>query len=356
MLLSLPAAQPDASSDPWKLVHPQAKWILGVDWTRAKQSPAGRILSRQFVGAETRLEASGLGLQAVTANERIIASGDAVDLSHHASAEGMVVAIEGVIDRTRLKKGLPPGTAMEKFRGADLFVPPKAKPGEPLMAVVASRLLLIGDRASLALILEGKGGIRDPDLYGKASRLAAESEIWLAAASLEAPPGEQAAPGGLNSVRDMELSVSLQRGLRLRSVLTAASPEAAQHLAGITQLAGALGKDGPAAWLRRAQIKNTGNQLALDLDIPATELEVGFEQARAAVRGMGQRTFESVLASATSAGASDLRPAVRGAQVTSSSPPAPKTRTIRIVGLDEGTKEVHYTAPSGSPLGGSTRP
>ncbi|MGB9609535.1 MAG: hypothetical protein ACPL7M_01075 [Bryobacteraceae bacterium] len=350
MLLSLPAAQPELSSDPWKLVHPQAKWILAVDWTRAKNSPAGRILSRQLAGAETRLEASGLGLQAVTTLERIIASGVAIDVSDHASAEGMVVAVEGVIDRTRLKKGLPPGTAMEKFRGADLFVPPKAKPEEPLMAVVANRLLLIGDRASLALILERKGGIQDPDLYGKASRLAAESEIWLVAAGLEARPGEQAGPGGLDSVRDMELSISLQRGLRLHTVLTADSPEAAQHLAGMTQLAGALGKDGPAAWLRRAQIKNTGNQLALDLDIPASELEAGFEQARAAVREMGQRMLQSVLASATAAGAPDLRPAVRGAPVAVPSPPAPKVRTIRIVGLDEGTKEIRYTAPSDSPF------
>ncbi|MCX7603202.1 MAG: hypothetical protein N2036_03920 [Bryobacteraceae bacterium] len=353
----LPADQPNFGSDPWKLVHPGANWILGVDWVRARNSPAGRILARQFQGAESRLETSGLGLQAVTSVDRIIASGVGLEMKDSADSQGLVVAIEGSIDRAKLKKSMPPGTAMERLRGADLYVPPGSKPGEPLIAVHGTRWMLIGDRPSLALILEGKGGARDASLYGRAARLAMEAEIWLAVADTARALGTVPVRGPLDSLRAMDLLVSLQRGLRLQAALTADSAESARMLAGMFRVAAPASGQDAGAWLKRIQVGMKGNQVIAALDIPAAELEAGMEQARAAALELGKRALESALsggalspqnAASPASAANPSPPSV--ATNRNQAPPAPRVHTIRIVGLEEGMREIQYTAPSGGLL------
>ena len=340
-----PAVQPDFGSDPWKLVHPKATWILGVDWARARHSAAAQALSKQFAGAQSRVEAAGLGLDAVTSLDRVIASGISTEFREGANPAGMVVAVEGTIDRVRLKKGMPPGTAVERFKGVDLFVPPKAKPDEPLLALAGSRLLLIGDRASLALLLDGKGGVGDPELYGKAARLAADTELWLVAKVPE-PQGGSAAADPLAAVRSVEMSVSLQKGLGLKGAFTADTPEAAQHLAGVARFAGAFGSDS-AVWLRNLKLNVRGNTVSFGLDVPEAELEKGIVTAKTAIQDAVRQTLESF------PGAQDrplpgVRPAVRGVSgdVAVRLPKAeqtPKTMTIRIFGAEGGPKEIHYT-------------
>jgi len=347
-----PAVQPDFGSDPWKLVHPKATWILGVDWARARNSAAARVLSKHFSGAQSRVEAAGLGLDAITSLDRVIASGISTEFKDGANPAGMVVALEGTVDRARLKKGMPPGTAVERFKGVDLYVPPKAKPEEPLLAVAGSRLLLIGDRASLALLLDGKGGVGDSELYGKAARLAADAELWLVA-KVPVQQRASAAADPLAALRAVEMSVCLRKGLGLKGTLTADTPEAAQHLAGVARFAGAFGGDS-AAWLRDLKLSVRGNTVSFGIDVPAAELEQGIVTAKTAIQEAGKQTLESLL------GTQDrplpgVRPAVRGAagDVAVRLPKAeqpPKTMTIRIFGAEGGPREIHYTT------GGSKSP
>lgn len=345
------ADQPNLGSDPWKLVHPDAKWILGVDWVRARNSPAAQILSRQFQGARGRLEASGLGLDAVTSIERLIASGISLDMKDRETAGGLVVAIEGRIDRARLKQSLPAGTAVERFRGADLFVPPGARPGDPLIALHGTRWMLLGDRDSLAQVLAGKGGPKNTALYSRAAKLAAEAEIWLAVAEL-APARDQASlPASLGSLRGMDLLVSLQRALHLEASLIAQSPEEARNMTGILQFASTMGNERAAGLLKHLVIGARDNRVSVTLNIPSAELEDAIQQARMAALGLGRRALESARAGIQRGLPPDLQSSPRSESAAGirSQPASPPTvRTIRIVGLEEGTKEIHYTAPSGS--------
>lgn len=344
------ASQPAAASDPWKLVHPDAKWILGVDWTRARNSEAARVLARHLRSAEGRLEAAGLGLQAVTSVSRIIASGPSLAPADSARAQHVVVAIEGSIDRVRLKQGLPAGTAIERFRGADLFVPPNAGPDEPLLAIQGNRLL-IADRSSLGLILEGKGGLRDAALYGRAARLATESDVWFVMSDPAHSQKPPSGPGLLPGVRDIDLLVSLQRGLRIQGTVTAADPMEIRRLAGVLRSAGAMSSPELTAWLSRLQITARGGQLAFRLDIPAAELEEGLDMAKRAARQFGRQSLASLVSAPADVDGPSAKtdPAAGAAHAVSMSRPAspPEVRTIRIVGLEEGTKEIQYTPPSG---------
>lgn len=344
----LQAAQPGFASDPWKLVLPEAKWILGVDWARARNSAAAQVLARQFQGAESRLEASGLGLQAVTSLERIIASGASLEMKDQEGPQGLLVAIEGAIDRAKLKKSLPPGTAVERFRGADLFVPPKAKPGEPLVALVGSRWMLVGDRSSLAVILSGRGGPADASLYGRAAELAMDGEIWLSVSEAALRQTGASAAGPLEALRELDLLVSLQRGLRVQASLTGESPELARSLGAMLQPASPARDGAVNAWFRYLEVATKGSTVSITLDLPAAELENAIGQAKASALALGQLALESALSGGGASALGGLRPAASSPPETRPEPPrAAGARAIRIVGLDEGPKEILYTAPSG---------
>lgn len=348
------AAQPDPAAQAWRLVLPDAKWILGVDWARARNSAAAQILGRQFKEAKTSLASSGLGFGAITSVERILVSGSTLEPPASNAPEGFVAAIEGKIDRARLKKELPPGTAVEKFRGADLYVPPKAGRHEPLLAVVSDSLMLMGDRKSLGLVLSGKGGAQDTELAGRAARLAGEAEIWVVSAAWKGNPATNVrGPDPLQGLERLELGVSLHDGVRLAGVLTADSEQSAQGLAGMMQLAGVMGGDNPAAaWLRRLQMQMKGRELAFSLHLPAAELERGIETGKAAMELAGRQALESLMGGDTAKPPEGVRPAVRARGGAAGNPgviglpeasPVPKVRTIRIVGAEDGPKEIQYT-------------
>ena len=290
--------QAGLTGDPWRLVHPQAKWILGVDWGRARNSAAAQILQRQFAGAQTTLSSTGMGLGALTSVERIIASGLALEGAMKEAPEGFIVAIEGKIDRSRLKKELPPGTAMEKFRGADLFVPPKAKPNEPLLAVVGDGLMLMGDRKALNLVLSGKGGVLDADLAGRAARLASESEIWIAATvPPEKQPQRAGNPDPLQGLERVEMGISLRDGLRLTALLAADTEQSAQNMAGLAQFAGMMGGENSAAsWLRQLRVVQKGKEVALSMDVPAKDLERSMRWAKRPCNRPGRKRSNRSLA------------------------------------------------------------
>ncbi len=345
------ALRQEAGGDPWRLVHPEAKWILGVDWARARNSLGAQILKRQFADMQGKVQSSGLGLGAVVTLDRIIASGVSMEAGGAGAPKGMVVAIEGKLDRARLKKEVPPGTAVEKFKGADLYVPPKADPREPLLAVVSDGLMLMGDRESLGLVLSGQGGARDSDLHGSAARLAGSAEIWLVAAAPQmdqATAGQQ--PDPYRDLKRVELSIHLQQGLRVTALMAAASKQSAENLAGMMQLAGAMGGGGAAgAWLRRLRVEQRGEELAMTLDVPAKELEQGIVEGKRMAQQAGKQALDTWLGAAPGTMPPGVRPAVKGAAAAGAArgavalpaaPPEPKVRTIRIVGVDRAGEVV----------------
>ncbi|MGQ9915936.1 MAG: hypothetical protein ACUVS7_00830, partial [Bryobacteraceae bacterium] len=219
---------------------------------------------------------------------------------------------------------------------------------------VQDNLMLIGDRESLGLILAGKGGAREPDLFGRAVRLAGDNELWMVACPAQDAQAASPARGDpLRDLRSMELAVSLLDGLRIQASLEAATAGAAQNLAGLLQLAGAMGGGNAAsAWLRRMQTEWKDNVLNLSLAIPAEELERGIESGKEAVRHAGRRALESWLAGNLGNPGVGLPP-LSWAKATPPSAPVhvpeppsqPRIRTIRITGAESGPSEIHYLAP-----------
>ena len=356
-------AQAEAPPDLWKYMHPDAKFIAGVDWAKAKNSPAGRVFSKQLAAPGGKFTASGAGLEIFSQFERLMLSG-AEALAGTPGSGDLIIAAEGKLDRAALKKSLPAGTAVERFKGIDLFVPPKSKQSEMLLAIVSDRLALFGDRGSIARALEQSGGASDPALVQRAGEMAARCEIWMVASSPGKPGGEGGAPGmkQLEEIESLDFGIQLQRGLGLKLNLIAKSEDSAKGLAMLAQIVSSMSTQNQqqspeiASILRALHVDVDGKTVRMNMDVPLAQLERGLIQARSSAQATGRKTLESLLGIQPSGQPlPGLRPAVRGVRqagiqgqtVTLPMPPPqpepPKTRTIRIVGGEGGEKEITYT-------------
>jgi hypothetical protein len=349
------AAQP-APESLWRYVHPEAKLIAGLEWAKAKQSPVGKILTNALPakGGISKVEFSQ-GMEFLESLDRFILSSPSMEgLGESDQPPALLIAMQGKIDRAVLKKSLPDGTAVERFKGVDLYVPPAGKKSEEmLLAVVSDTLALAGDRTSIATALDSPGAPLDQQLMERAVHLAANCEFWLVSNTV---PGMASpdAPQALRQLEDMEsldMGVFLAKGLGLDMSMKMKTVESAQGMSMMTQLmmgmmAGQAGS--PQSELARAmkglKVTQQGTQVRVALDIPTSTLQRGVLQARQSFEQAGRRTLESIL-SGQSVSLASAQPQRSIAPEPPLPPPAPRTpvkKTIRIVGLESGDREISY--------------
>ncbi|MGJ5816218.1 hypothetical protein [Paludibaculum fermentans] len=344
----------------WQYVHPSTNMLAGLDWQKAKSSATGRMFARQFAAQAGKLQGAGQAMALLDSVDRILISTNG-QLASESGQPPVVVALEGHIDRAQMKKMMPPGTALERFKGADLLVPPASKEPEMLAALVNDRLVLIGDRDSLGRVLEAGSGTRNVELLERATALSAQCELWLVSAVSPSVAAGGSMPGmkQWDDVESMDFGIALQKGLGIRANLVTKSEESAKGLATMTQLIASMAsqqsKDSPelASIARNMMVKTDGMKVQIQLDVPLAQLERGMVQMRASAATTGKRTLESFLGMQPSGQLPPgLRSAVKGlpesaamTPVVMSAPPVPlvpQKRTIRISGMEDGPKEITY--------------
>jgi hypothetical protein len=350
--IGLLAAAPEPTL--WQYIHPDAKLLMGIDLLKAKTSPTGKMLAKQF---QSVAGAQVSGTEFLEMADRILASSPGAEQGTHPA---MVVAVEGRMDRARLRKMLAEGTAVERYRGVDLLVPPKRKNTDMLMAIVSDKIGLMGDRASIEQALDSGARRSESPLIARAQELAANNEIWLvstvspAAAAGDMLPG----PKQLEDVDSMDLGLNLQQGLGLNLVLGMKSDEAAQSLAAMAQaftvLASQNSKQNPqmAQLVKSLKIQSDKSNVRVSMQVTLAQLERGVTEMRAGMQTTGKRTLDSLIGAQPSANAwpSGLTASAPVTpKVVAAEPPVPKTRTIKIVGLDNGEKEITYTTGAQRP-------
>lgn len=357
---------PRPESDLWQYLQPEAKLLLGVDWRKAKLSPTGRMLTREFATQGAQFKASGGAWALFDQIERVVIStqprvGDAAE-----QTPPIVVAVEGTIDRSQIKKLMPDGTAIERFKGVDLLVPPPTTKTDLMMAILNDRVALIGDRDSLMQAIEAPQGVKDSALLERARQLSAQCEIWAVST---VPPSQT--PGipapamkQLEDIEALDFGVSLQRGLGLRANLVTKTAESAKAMATFAQLIASMASQDQknpevSSLFKNMTVVAEGSEVKINLDIPLAQLERGVVTMKASAQSTGQKTLESLLGIGQSGKLPPgLRPAARGysqpavamsqpSEAAPARPAVPQKRTIKIVGLDDGDKEINY--PSGTP-------
>lgn len=350
---------------PWAYTHPGSKVLIGVDWQRAKSSSTGQMLRRQLTELSGARMDISKGFDFIETVDHILISTPG-ELTGAAEASQVLIALSGKVDAAMLRKTMIPGTAVERYRGIDLLIPPRGAEGQDMIAALVNEsLTLIGDRASIEAALGEGQGMIDLELRNRAAQLAGTCEIWMIAATPPVRPeaAASAAPfvSGLDQLLAMDLGVSLANGLGLRMNLEFEDAASAQSLAMGTQMLTSMfgsGNGAPpeiAQIARGLQIEQTGSRLRMNLDIPLDVLEKGVLQARSGIEEAGPRTLEGLLGMRPGSGAlAGVRPSVKGAAepltATAAAPPRrpaapaqPVTRKIRIVGLEEGEREIEYT-------------
>lgn len=343
------------AADPlWNYTHPDAKVLIGIDWQRAKSSPAGQMIRRQLQATALPPVAAGKGLELFDSVQRILISAPG-ELSGNTGESPVLIALEGRLNPAALRKSMIPGTAVERFRGHDLLIPPRGQKQDLIACLVSDTLTLLGDRPSIELALAEPSGLRDGALRDRAQQMAFQSEIWMIADAppMKSAPGDAANPlaAGLNDLKTMDFGLSLAKGLGLRMNLEFPDAAAAQQMALGAQVLTSMMVGGPstppelAKIARALQVEQVGAKLKMTLDIPIDVLEKGVIQAKSGFAESGPAAIEGLLG---------IRPApgpVAGVRAPAA-PPVPREpvkRTIRIVGAEGGDKEITYTSGGSLP-------
>lgn len=342
------------AADPlWLYAHPEAKILIGVDWQRAKASPTGQMLRRQLLEMTSALPGPAKGIGFIDSVERILISAPG-ELSGNAAESPVLVALQGRLDVAALRSSMIPGTAVERYRGVDLLIPPRGEGQDVIAAVVNDSLTLLGDRPSIELALTDGKGIRDATLRDRAGQMAHSSEIWMIAAVPPIKSGSAAEmnsmAAGFDNVQAMDFGLDLSKGLGLKMNMEFADAASAQNLAMGVQMLNTILMSNKSASpemakvARSLQVEQVGPRLRFNVDIPTDVLEEGILQAKAGLEEAAPKALDGLL------GMKPVPVPVPGTQANAARaaeparPKEPVTRTIRIVGLDEGDREITYTA------------
>jgi hypothetical protein len=341
------------AADPlWAYTHPEAKVLIGIEWQRAKSSVAGQMVRRQLSELGGSVTGASQGLDFIESIDRILLSAPG-ELGGNPADSPVLVALQGRLDRAALRKAMIPGTAVERYKGLDLLIPPRGAGQDMVAALVNDTLTLLGDRLSIELALSGGHGLRDAALRGRAEQMAAECDFWMIAAVPPVKSGiapmDNPLAASFDNLLSMDLGLSLANGLGLKVNMEFTDAASAQSLALGTQMITSMLMGGPASSpemskiARSLNVEQTGPQLRFSLDIPMDLLEQGVMQARAGFEEAGPRTLEGLLGMRPQSGlVPGTRPTVTQ-PVAAAMPLEPQKRTIRIVGLADGDREIDYT-------------
>ncbi|MBI4874929.1 MAG: hypothetical protein HY822_09895 [Acidobacteria bacterium] len=269
----------------WRYTPPAPSLLLGLDWRQASQSSLSALAA-----ASVNLEfAEQLGSILVTAEP--------------GAAKGRFLAVAtGRFNVSKLRRmAAAEGARTVRFRGLEIF-----SAGGVEVTVAGDGVLLAGDAASLRAALERGGTVtpRDSAIWRQAADLTRRYSLW--AVSTEALP---VASPLLAGVRSFAGGVAFERGLQLALDLNTASEDSAQTLAEALER---------APGLHGLVVRAEGSDVRLTATVDAERPEASLKKLSAWI----------------------LAPPEAAPEL----PPPPRRKTILIVGLDEGTREIPLRA------------
>jgi hypothetical protein len=297
-VLLLSSGTSSAESHPawWRYASPEATALVGIHWEQLRSSPFADAIAGELSGE------SGLGfpdLECLKEARQILISSPPLV----AMAAGNFPA-----DKFR-EQAARKGLKRALYREVELWV----TPGKDTLSIarMSDQLVLLGGVKNLQDAidrskLEEANRAYSP-LLARAAHYAQE-DLWVVAARLPDPLAGRFVPIEAEA-EGFEGAVSLQGGLRLGAVLTAASAE------GVTQLAESLQK-----MMASLPPVARGIQITIDQNSVTLALAVSEEQFLAGLR---------------------TTPAAVAAPVVKAEPAKPAgPQVIRIFGLDDGPREI----------------
>jgi hypothetical protein len=329
--LALPLSGLAADQDVARYLHPDTKFLMGIEMKRIAASSVAGILRNQFPQAST---VSGFDPFLDVTRILISSPGQrkaAEDSSPDKNRKGalgetpFLVVIAGQFDLQKLKESAAAeGEVVARYGAVELITPPHGKTSSMHLGLVSPRLLIGGDAISVREAIDRSklptGMTINSALRQRAAALAASTDVWMTSTISPADLGERV-PGltMFSEVRSMDMAVSMERGLGLHLTLNTRSRFAAGKLAGailaLTQLASGKEADGMDL-LKNLAVKNESAAVMVSLEIDSATLEKGIAQI--------QRSVEPQ------------------ATARKQPEPPPQRRVIRISGAESGPTEIPF--------------
>jgi len=282
----------------WNYVAPDASAIVGIEWRQLRQS---------FLAGAVRSELSSSGHLGFPdldclwdAREILLAGPDLLGVASGSFPAATVAA-----------QALSLGMKLTDYDGVRLWIAPEKD--RRSLAQVSDTLLLIGWRETLEAAIERNlvtTGRQMSPLLGRGARLATSSDFWIAAAALPDDLVSVFVPVQLES-NDFEGGVNTRNGLLLDARYSMATLEDAALSAEYFRQA-ALGFH---PLLRGLNAIEDGSDVRLKLQVSSQELA---EQLRP--------------------------PAPPKAEMVKVKPEPASPRTVHIVGLDDGPRDIPLPA------------
>ena len=350
LALAAPQAQPPVDPGLWRYVHPEAKVLAGLEWSKFARSEFGR-LTQQPLESALRSDFGGLDFAEPVERIRVSSPGGGT------GEPRFLVAMRGKFPLAKVREFvLKQGGLSRRHAGVELLEPPPGAKEEVSLALIDAQTILAGDWESLLDAVEGRREPQDERPWlARARELSREHDLWVLVESLDAFPRQAGAqPPFLADVRALEGGLSARNGLQVLLRLSMASPESAASLAGAVM---SLGKMAPA----QDPMGQLLSRLSAgpDRDTVRIQLALDPKQVQQTVAGIagsmgtGKRSLADWVSPSPRPGApappvaalAAVRAVHRAPQpepVVAVKPREPERKVIRIVGLEEGTREIPY--------------
>jgi hypothetical protein len=313
--------------DLMRYAHPNAQFLCGVEWQAIANSELVTGLKTELAGARSQMN----GLEFVDQLDRaLVSSPGKTRNAHGAEAPQLLLVLSGKFRLAELRQR----SISKRFKGVE-WISPKDGKEEMRVAVLGPNLLLVGDTTSLAAALERGPATPSGPLYRSAAAAAAAHPLWIAANSpgtlaktpnmtLSMAEDVRTISGGMDFARGLDLDLHLVTGTAPQATRLATAMQAIATL----QLANASNTPGAANLLRRLKVAHSGTEVQLTANVTTAEI-------REMIQGVKQSFGKAMLAQSG------------GPSVTSvtmpATPPIPEKKVIRIIGLDDGPREIPFS-------------
>jgi hypothetical protein len=174
--IPLVAAGADASL--WRFVHPKAKALVGIQWSKVQRSEVGRWIQQRWINGE-----SVPGIEFLPDIDEVLISSAGPAAGSDSGEPQLLIAIRGRFDLARVQQLLVrQGHRAQTFGTVPIYRPAAKGSTDPAFALLSSEIILVGDiQALYATIERSKLPVSEEDdegFLGRAQLLATRYDCW----------------------------------------------------------------------------------------------------------------------------------------------------------------------------------
>lgn len=360
----------------WHLVHPNTRLLIGLDWRQALQSPLGPMLRKQVSEGGHPLLSF---LESIENVDRLLVSSPGV--AEEGKKAPLLVVAQGRFELSKIRRmATADGAVSRRYNDVELLVPSGAANEDIHFALLDTTTIVFGDGTSVKAAInrnlrQEPVNVRNL-VVARSMTMSGTTDAWI----VSEEPLEPLNSLGIGTMpfiemlSGLEVGVAIREGVGIQLAMFPKTAEAGQQLKnGISPLLELLAlqpqmdpRVQEIAKRCRISLERGAVRVVADLDRKLVETALNAMRTtkteRATVPGPADRLRAPGAAGAAVSleggvkpgagpivGAPALGVPVAGAPVLGAPVTTSSRKVVRIVGMEEGVKEIPYNPPTGPP-------